>query len=75
MKKLFEDLISTGFSKEPLEAWVKVQEGEMEYKKESLREECKYLAQESKRNNLLYFIVAILLIAISLLITKVFWSN
>jgi len=73
MRKLFEDLISAGFSKEPLEAWVKIHEGEIEYKKESLREECKHLAGESKRSNLMYIITLILPIIICLMLVVVFW--
>jgi len=75
LKKLFEDLITAGFSKEPLEAWVKAQEGALEYKKESLREECKILAQESKQSNLVYIILAVLSIGIIFLLFKVFWSG
>jgi hypothetical protein len=73
MKKLFEDLISTGFSKEPLEAWAKIHEGDIAYKKEFVREECKHLAQASKRRNLMYIIALILPIIICLMLAAVFW--
>jgi hypothetical protein len=75
MKKLFEDLITVGFSKEPLEAWAKAYEDDVEFKKDLLKEKCKYLAQESKRRSFVYIAIAILVITISLLIIKVFWSN
>lgn len=73
MKKLFEDLISTGFNKEPLEAWVKIHEGEIEHKKESARGEYRHLARESKHRNLLYIIALILPIIICLMLVAVFW--
>lgn len=72
MKKLFEDLISSGFNKEPLEAWAKIHEEEIEYKKESLRGECKYLMREFKHKNLMYIIEFILLIIICLMLVAVF---
>lgn len=75
MKELFEDLISTGFNKEPLEAWAKVHEGDIEYKKDFFRQECKHLVQESKRKSFLYITIAILVIVISFLIIMVFWSG
>lgn len=73
MKKLFEDLISAGFSKEPLEAWAKIHQGEIEYKKESVREELRNLARESKRKNLMYIIALILPVIICLILLAVFW--
>ncbi|MDD5109362.1 MAG: hypothetical protein PHC29_07690 [Candidatus Omnitrophica bacterium] len=73
MKKLFEDLITAGFSKEPLEAWVKIHEWEIEHIKESVMVECKNLAREYKRKNLLYIITFILPILICLMIAFVFW--
>jgi len=75
MRKLFDDLIAANFSKEPLEAWVKIHEGEVEFKKEFAREECKYLAKESKRRNIVYLIGIILPVIICLMLFFVFWSK
>ncbi|MFA5199431.1 MAG: zinc ribbon domain-containing protein [Candidatus Omnitrophota bacterium] len=60
MRKLFDDLIACNFSKEPLEAWAKLYQGEEEFRKESIREECKNLAKESKRQSLFYNLVMVL---------------
>jgi hypothetical protein len=57
LRKLFEDLIAAGFSREPLEAWAKLYEGQVESKKELIREECKTLVRESKQRALGYTLV------------------
>ncbi|MCX5694785.1 MAG: hypothetical protein NT014_06700 [Candidatus Omnitrophica bacterium] len=75
MKRLFEDLILSGFSKEPLEAWMKIHESDIDYNKETLRQECKTLAQESTRKSIIYAGIFILMIIIGLLIIRVFWSS
>jgi len=75
LKKLFEDLITTGFSKDPLESWIRAQENNLEDRKESLREECRFLAQESKRKSLTYIAAGMLIITILLLLARMFWSD
>ena len=75
VKKLFEDLISTNFAREPLEAWLKIHDAEVEHKKESLRLECRNLSQEYKRKSFFYIVIVILIIGISLLIAKGFWTG
>jgi hypothetical protein len=75
MRKLFEDLIASGFSKEPLDAWLKIHEDDIAFKKDLLKEECKYLAQESRRKLVIYAGIFILAVIISLLFVKMFWSG
>ena len=75
MKKLFEDLIAAGFSKEPLESWAKIHESDIEYKKESIRRECKRLAKRSRYKIFVYTILAILMILIGVLIAWGFRSG
>ncbi len=75
MRRLFEDLISTNFSKEPLEAWAKLHEGEVEFRKEFAREECRNLANESKHRSLIYIIAILMPVIICLMLFVVFWSK
>jgi hypothetical protein len=75
VKKLFEDLISSNFNKKPLEAWVRAHEDNVEYKKETFREECKYLLRKSKYKSLVYLFMIVLVIFICFLIVKGFWSG
>jgi hypothetical protein len=75
LKKLFADLISANFSKEPLETWVKIQEVEIENKKESFKQEFKYLLSASRKTSFINITIVILMIGIGLLIIKGFWSG
>jgi hypothetical protein len=75
MKKLFEDLIAGGFSKEPLDTWIKFYEDNLSFKKDMFRQECKSLAQESRKKDVNYFVIFIIVVGIGILIFRVFWSN
>jgi len=76
MRKLFDDLVSTNFSREPLEAWVKLYENEVEFRKEFAKEECRNLAKESRRKSIVYMFFAILLpIFILAMLSLIFWAK
>lgn len=75
-KKLFEDLVASGFSKEPLETWVKVHDQEIEHLNESIREEFKHLTRETKLKNLAYMVALVILpVIICLMLAVVFWPK
>lgn len=75
MRKLFDDLIASNFSKEPLEAWLKFYEEEEEFKREMAREQCRRLKDEYRQKSIMYTLFSLLIVVIFLTLLAVFWTK
>ena len=78
MKKLFEDLASSGFSKASLEPWVNSHEAHHPhdpYIRESMGDEYDHMVQEYKYEKYIFACIAILTLIGTLLFIRVYWFN